>query len=97
MAKLLIKSLCKEKGIAMKDMAAKLGMDASTFSQFINSPNPSIPTLERIADYLDVTLPELFEQRATNNIYGVLYINNKPHIVNNRVEIEELLKTGIVQ
>lgn len=92
MAKLRIKSLCKEKGIALKDMAAKLGMDASTFSQFINSPNPSIPTLERIADYLSVGLPELFEQPTTNNIYGVLYVNNEPHIVKNRAEIEALLK-----
>ena len=63
MAKLLIKELCKQQGIPLKLMAEKMGMSASTFTQFLNSPNPSIPTLERIAEVLKVNVGDLFGQK----------------------------------
>lgn len=85
MAKLLIKSLCKQKGIPMKVMAEKMGMDASTFSQFVSSPNPSIPTLERIADVLNVNIGDLFESKY-ERVVGFLATRNEAIIVKSKEE-----------
>lgn len=83
MAKLLIKSLCKAKGIPMKVMAEKMGMDASTFSQFVSSPNPSIPTLERIAGVLNVNIGDLFE-RKYELVSGFLATSKESFIVKSK-------------
>ena len=89
---LRIKELCKEKHITMAEIAEKISINKVTLSQSLNG-NPTLSRLQEVADILDVTIPELFEQPVKESIYGVLYVNGKPSIVNNRKEIEELLKS----
>lgn len=67
----------------MKVMAEKMGMDASTFSQFVNSPNPSIPTLERIANVLHVNIGDLFD-RKYEQVSGFLATGKESIIVNSK-------------
>ena len=55
-----IKELCKERGILLKDLAAKLGITPIGLSQSINQEYPQLQTLERIAKALDVEVGELF-------------------------------------
>lgn len=101
MAKLLIKEICKQQGIPLKIMADKMGMSASTFTQFINSPNPSIPTLERIASVLKVNVGDLFSRqykRVTGFVStdaGSVTITSKEDWVNASRLIDGLVKVPI--
>lgn len=58
--KFRIKELCKERGILFKDLARTLGMTDVALRQSING-NPTVNSLERIANALGVTVQELFE------------------------------------
>ena len=75
MAKLLVKEICKEKGISLKVLAEKLGITPSALSQSLNCPNPSMLSLERIAKALHVNLSELFD-REYGMINGFIKVNN---------------------
>lgn len=55
-----IKELCKEKGILVKDLAAKIGITDIGLRQSLNG-NPTVGTLEKIAEALGVEVSELFK------------------------------------
>lgn len=57
--KLRIKELCKEKGINITQLAEVMGIKQESLSRAING-NPTIETLQKIADALKVELWELF-------------------------------------
>lgn len=57
---LRIKEICAEKGISIKDLAEKMNIKAPTLSTQING-NPTLETLYKIADALEVHITELFE------------------------------------
>lgn len=58
---LRIKELIKEKGTTIQSIAALIGVNRVTLSNSING-NPTLETLEKIANALDVPVTELFEQ-----------------------------------
>lgn len=88
---LRIKELCKEKHITMAEIAAKIGINPITLSQSLNG-NPTLSRLQEVASALGVNVSELFEQPIKESMYGCIYVNGSPVIVNNREEIEVLLK-----
>lgn len=55
-----IKELCKEKGILVKELAQKIGITDIGLRQSLNG-NPTIGTLEKIAEALGVEVTELFK------------------------------------
>ena len=57
-----IREVIKEKGLKASELASKIGMSESGLNQHING-NPSVKTLEKIADALGVSITELFEKR----------------------------------
>lgn len=62
-----IKELCKERGILIKELAAKLGITDIGLRQSLNG-NPTIGTLEKIAEALGVEVVELFRPSDTTKI-----------------------------
>lgn len=54
-----IKELCKEKGISMKELAARLGITYQSLYDSING-NPTLSRLEEIATALEVDTYDLF-------------------------------------
>ena len=88
---LRIKELCREKHITMAEIAEKIGIHPITLSQSLNG-NPTLSRLTEVADALGVDVGELFEQPKKESMYGCIYVNGSPVIVNNREEIEALLK-----
>jgi transcriptional regulator with XRE-family HTH domain len=58
---LRILEICKQKGITQKELAAKIGMSAVGLSKAING-NPTIQTVNKIADALGVNVWDLFVQ-----------------------------------
>lgn len=57
--RLSVKELCKEKGLTIQDLADKMEMKRESLSRAING-NPTLETLEKIANALGVELWELF-------------------------------------
>ncbi len=64
---LRIKEVIKEKGMTIQSLADQMGINRVNLSSSING-NPTIDTLQKIADALNVPITELFEQPATDEI-----------------------------
>lgn len=88
---LKIKEISKQKGIPMSKIAEELGITPITLSQSLNG-NPTLSRLTEVAKILGVDVVELFDAPQTASIYGCLYVNGSPHIVNSKQEIEDLIK-----
>lgn len=60
---LRLKEVCKEKGVTLNDLSAKLGISQPSISGFATGRiNPSLETLVKIADVLGVRVGELFDE-----------------------------------
>ena len=75
----------------MAEIAEKIGIHPITLSQSLNG-NPTLSRLTEVAGALGVDVGELFEQPKKESMYGCIYVNGSPVIVNSREEIETLLK-----
>ena len=64
---LRIKEIIKEKGLTVKEVAEKMGIQPPSLSRAINE-NTTVEMLNRIAIALEVPISELFEQPATDII-----------------------------
>lgn len=62
---LRIKEVCKEKNITITSLAEKLNIKQESLSRAING-NPTVETLQKIADNLNVPITELFEKPKCN-------------------------------
>lgn len=56
---LRIKEIIKEKGYTIKSLSEKMNINRVNLSNMING-NPTVETLEKIANALDVPITELF-------------------------------------
>lgn len=67
MSRFRILELCKERGITQKDLAAQIGMTPVGLAKAANG-NPTVDTLEKVADALGVPVTELFVPAPTDTI-----------------------------
>lgn len=58
---LRIKEVIKEKGMTITELAEKMGINRVNLSNMVNG-NPTIETLNKIADAIGCPITELFEQ-----------------------------------
>lgn len=61
--KLRIKEIIKVKGMSMQDFADKMGITRDTLTRTING-NPTVDTLNRYAEALEVPITDLFVQES---------------------------------
>ena len=66
---LRIKELCKAKGLLQKELAEKIGVTDIALRASLKG-NPTIGTLEKVANARDVHITELFDQ-PKNNTAGI--------------------------
>ena len=59
--KLRVREICKSKGLTMAQLADKLGIVKDTISRNVNG-NPTLETLQKIADALGAQVVDLFER-----------------------------------
>lgn len=76
---LRLKEILKEKGVLHKELAERLGVTDIALRASLKG-NPTIGTLERVADALGVSVAELFEPQPSNAVRcphcgGVLHID----------------------
>ena len=60
--KLKIKEICEEKGISVTELGRMIGLSKSSIHTIINNNNPTIETLEKIADALEVEVTDLLDK-----------------------------------
>lgn len=64
---LRIKEVIKEKGMTITELADKMGINRVNLSNMVNG-NPTVETLNKIADALEVPVTELFEQPKKDSV-----------------------------
>lgn len=85
-----IKKIRKEKNISQKDMAKKLNMPSSTYSNYENNNRePNAATLKKIAAILDVDLSDLLNINNSVNEASEKYLSDN---INTIEVIENLIK-----
>ena len=88
--KLSVKEVCKEKGLTIQDLADKMEMKRESLSRAING-NPTLETLERIANALEVDITELFAPSSSDGIIGVIRIRDINYNINSVPDLSRLL------
>lgn len=83
-----ILELCKEAGINQTELAEKIGLSRVGLSKAING-NPTIGTLEKIADALGVPVTDLFE-KSSDEVIGAVRIGDSTHVINSKDDIKKL-------
>lgn len=72
-----IKKIRKQKNISQKDMAKKLNMPSSTYSNYENNNRePNAATLRKIADILDVNISDLLNLKSSENKSSEKYLSD---------------------
>lgn len=88
--KLSVKEVCKEKGLTIQDLADKMEMKRESLSRAING-NPTLETLEKIANALEVDITELFAPSSSGGIIGVIRIRDTNYNINSVSDLSRLL------
>lgn len=84
---LRVKDICKEKGLLLKDLAERLGVTDVGLRKQIQG-NPTIETLQKIAEALQVDFVELF---INEGITGFIKANGTINEINSIEDIKKLL------
>ncbi|WP_293977382.1 helix-turn-helix domain-containing protein [uncultured Clostridium sp.] len=85
-----IKRIRKQKNISQKDMAKKLNMPSSTYSNYENNNRePNAATLRKIADILNVDISDLLNLNSPENESSEKYLSDD---INTIHVIEDLIK-----
>jgi transcriptional regulator with XRE-family HTH domain len=84
-----IKEVIKEKGLTIAEVAEKMGSKQPTLSQQING-NPTIETLQKIADVIGVNVTEFFE--PDSGLYGLVTFKGKIYKIDSSEKLQKLVE-----
>lgn len=86
-----IKDIAKERGLSLIELADKIGVTYNTLNRNI-SANPTIDTLQKIADALNVHITELFQKPIGNTpaVSGFIKIENKIYEIKSIDDLKDL-------
>ena len=87
---LRVKEIIKSKGITMQEVAEKLGIARVNLTKTING-NPTIETLEKIADALNVDFLELFVPK-NDGTTGFIEHKGVVYKINSVSDLENILE-----
>lgn len=86
-----IKEICKDQGITLSELADRIEMKSANLSVSLSDKgNPTIATLTKIADALNVDFIELFVPQR-EGLSGYIEHNGEVHKINSISDIEKLL------
>lgn len=89
---LKVKDLIKQKGMTMQQFAEMLGVTRDTLTRNING-NPTLETLERIANALKVDIAELFVRNTPDSdVSGYVKVKGTIYEIHSFDDLEKLLK-----
>ena len=91
MAKLRVKEIVKQRGLTLAKVAEMLDVHPVNLSTTLNG-NPTIATLEKIANVLEVDFVELFEREDRPSIGGFVKIGTEVVEVSSISDLEKVLE-----
>lgn len=90
MATLKVKQVAKQRGLTLAKLADELGMHPVNLSASLNG-NPTVATLDKIAEVLGVSIADLFEKESKPQICGFVKVGNEVLEVSSIADIENVL------
>ena len=88
MAKLRVKEIVKQRGLTLAKVAEMLDVHPVNLSTTLNG-NPTIATLEKIANVLEVDFVELFEREDRPTISGFVKVGNDVMEISSVADLEK--------
>jgi transcriptional regulator with XRE-family HTH domain len=87
-----IEKLCAKKGISITKLSEVLNLSSSVVTGWKNGAQPRKSTLKKIAEYFDVSIDYLFENKQTNQ-YNKYDLNDlPPDVIENINQYIEFLR-----
>ena len=90
MAKLRVKQIVKEKGLTLAKVAEELKIHPVNLSTTLNG-NPTIATLEKIANVLGVDVTDLIEIENKSDVSGFVKVNGEVLEITSVADLEQAL------
>lgn len=90
MEELRVKELLAERGLTQKELAKKMGVAEISLSRSLRN-NPSMETLKKIAEALEVKLSDLFEKKDSD-IIGFLRVHGYLKQVTSLEDLKQLVE-----
>ena len=91
MAKLRVKEIAKQKGLTLAKVAEMLEIHPVNLSTTLNG-NPTLCTLSRIAEVLQVEVTDLIESESKPTICGFVKVNGEVLEITSVTDLESLLE-----
>jgi transcriptional regulator with XRE-family HTH domain len=88
---LRIKEICKEKGISISKLGSLIGVSRSSMLSTIGG-NPTIGTLEKISNALNISIIDLFDKKGDDYIHGYIKVQGQLYEIKSLQDLEKLLK-----
>lgn len=89
---LRIKDVLENSGIKVSSLAESVGITRANMSNIVNGKSmPSIETLEKIANALEVDITELFASSSSGGIIGVIRIGDANYNINSVSDLWNLV------
>ena len=89
---LRIKDVLKEKKVTVVSLAGMIGITQPNMSNIVNGKStPSLETLEKIANVLEVDITELFTPSSSGGIIGVIRIGSTNYNINSVSDLWNLV------
>lgn len=85
-----VKELCRQRGIQLKELARKIGVAPESLSRAING-NPQLSTISSIAKNLDVSIAELFSEKKSLPLNGIITYQDKVFVAQNLHELKMIV------
>lgn len=83
--------ICKQRGTSLGELAEKIGVSQSNLSASLKK-NPTLNTLQAVANNLNVELTELFEQ-PTRKLSGFLEVNGEIRKISAPIDLLPIIGT----
>ena len=97
--KLRVKEICKSLKITQKELAERMGMLPESLNRVLSGGNPTLMTLQNIANSLDVNVSDLFDDEKEGiRVNGYVEVDNVIHKINSGDDLGKLyiqIKEGI--
>jgi transcriptional regulator with XRE-family HTH domain len=90
MAKLRVKEIVKQKGLTLAKVAEMLDVHPVNLSTTLNG-NPTLSTLSRIAEVLQVEVTDLIETENKPNVRGFVKVNGEVIELSSIADLEQAL------
>ena len=89
---LRIREILESKDIKVSSLAETVGITRANMSNIVNGKStPSLETLEKIANALEVDITELFAPSSSGGIIGVIRIRDTNYNINSVSDLSRLL------